>query len=162
MINRDTHFMQRCIELSQLSLDQGDAPFGSLITRDNKLIAEGINAANTKVSEHAEITALHNAHQTLGTSDLSGCTLYTSCEPCPMCSFMIREYKISRVVFALPSLYMGGYSKWKILQDTDLTKFQLFFGAPPEVTGGFMEAEAKQVMEGTIFWMFGKNPRENS
>lgn len=162
MINRDTHFMQRCIELSQLSLDQGDAPFGSLITRDNKLIAEGINAANTKVSEHAEITALHNAHQTLGTSDLSGCTLYTSCEPCPMCSFMIREYKISRVVFALTSLYMGGYSKWKILQDTDLTKFQLFFGAPPEVTGGFMEAEAKQVMEGTIFWMFGKNPRENS
>lgn len=162
MINRDTHFMQRCIELSQLSLDQGDAPFGSLITRDNKLITEGINAANTKVSEHAEITALHNAHQTLGTSDLSGCTLYTSCEPCPMCSFMIREYKISRVVFALTSLYMGGYSKWKILQDTDLTKFQLFFGAPPEVTGGFMEAEAKQVMEGTIFWMFGKNPRENS
>jgi tRNA(adenine34) deaminase len=154
--------MQRCIELSKLSLDQGDAPFGSLITKDNKLIAEGINAANTKVSEHAEITALHNAHQTLGTSDLSGCTLYTSCEPCPMCSFMIREYKISRVVFALPSLYMGGYSKWKILQDTDLTKFPLFFGAPPEVTGGFMEAEAKQAMEGTLFWMFGKDPKENS
>ena len=154
--------MQRCIELSQLSLDQGDAPFGSLITKDNELIAEGINAANTKVSEHAEITALHNAHQIMGTSDLSGYTLYTSCEPCPMCSFMIREYKISRVVFALPSLYMGGYSKWEILQDTDLTKFNLFFGTPPEVTGGFMEAEAKQVMEGTIFWMFGKDPKEIS
>ncbi|MGY8847786.1 MAG: nucleoside deaminase, partial [Bacteroidia bacterium] len=105
MTNPDKHFMQRCIELSKLSLDQGDAPFGSLITRDNELIAEGINAANTKVSEHAEITALHNAHQVIGSSDLSGCTLYTSCEPCPMCSFMIREYKISRVVFALPSLY---------------------------------------------------------
>jgi tRNA(adenine34) deaminase len=162
MINPDKHFMQRCIELSQLSLDQGDAPFGSLITKDNELIAEGINAANTKVSEHAEITALHNAHQIMGTSDLSGYTLYTSCEPCPMCSFMIREYKISRVVFALPSLYMGGYSKWEILQDTDLTKFNLFFGTPPEVTGGFMEAEAKQVMEGTIFWMFGKDPKEIS
>jgi tRNA(adenine34) deaminase len=162
MINQDKHFMQRCIELSKLSLDQGDAPFGSLITRDNELIAEGINAANTKVSEHAEITALHNAHQVIGSSDLSGCTLYTSCEPCPMCSFMIREYKISRVVFALPSLYMGGYSKWKILQDTDLTKFNLFFGTPPEVTGGFMEAEATQVMKGTIFWMFGKDPKESS
>jgi tRNA(adenine34) deaminase len=162
MTNPDKHFMQRCIELSKLSLDQGDAPFGSLITRDNELIAEGINAANTKVSEHAEITALHNAHQVIGSSDLSGCTLYTSCEPCPMCSFMIREYKISRVVFALPSLYMGGYSKWKILQDTDLTKFNLFFGTPPEVTGGFMEAEATQVMKGTIFWMFGKDPKESS
>jgi tRNA(adenine34) deaminase len=162
MTNPDKHFMQRCIELSKLSLDQGDAPFGSLITRDNELIAEGINAANTKVSEHAEITALHNAHQVIGSSDLSGCTLYTSCEPCPMCSFMIREYKISRVVFALPSLYMGGYSKWKILQDTDLTKFNLFFGTPPEVTGGFMEAEATQVMKGTIIWMFGKDPKESS
>ena len=162
MTNPDKHFMQRCIELSKLSLDQGDAPFGSLITRDNELIAEGINAANTKVSEHAEITALHNAHQVIGSSDLSGCTLYTSCEPCPMCSFMIREYKISRVVFALPSLYMGGYSKWKILQDIDLTKFNLFFGTPPEVIGNFMEDEAKQVMEGTIFWMFGKDPKESS
>jgi tRNA(adenine34) deaminase len=139
MTNPDKHFMQRCIELSKLSLDQGDAPFGSLITRDNELIAEGINAANTKVSEHAKITALHNAHQVIGSPDLSGCTLYTSCEPCPMCSFMIREYKISRVVFALPSLYMGGYSKWKILQDTDLTKFNLFFGKPPEVIDNFME-----------------------
>ena len=139
MTNPDKHFMQRCIELSNLSLDQGDAPFSSLITRDNELIAEGINAANTKVSEHAEITALHNAHQVIGSPDLSGCTLYTSCEPCPMCSFMIREYKISRVVFALPSLYMGGYSKWKILQDTDLTKFNLFFGKPPEVIDNFME-----------------------
>ena len=105
MINQDKHFMQRCIELSQLSIDDGDAPFGSLITKDNKLIAEGINAANTKVSEHAEITALHNAHQIMGTSDLSGYTLYTSCEPCPMCSFIIREYKISSVVFVLTSLY---------------------------------------------------------
>ena len=145
MINPDKHFMQRCIELSQLSIDNGDAPFGSLITKDNKLIAEGINAANTKVSEHAEITALHNAHQIMGTSDLSGYTLYTSCEPCPMCSFMIREYKISRVVFALPSLYMGGYSKWKILQDTDLTKFNLFFGNLPAVIGSFMKDKAKQV-----------------
>ena len=162
MTNPDKHFMQRCIELSKLSLDQGDAPFGSLITRDNELIAEGINAANTKVSEHAEITALHNAHQVIGSSDLSGCTLYTSCEPCPMCSFMIREYKISRVVFALPSLYMGGYSKWKILQDTDLTKFNSFFGSPPEVIGSFMEDEAKQVIEGTIFWMFGKDSKESS
>ena len=162
MINPDKHFMQRCIELSQLSIDNGDAPFGSLITKDNKLIAEGINAANTKVSEHAEITALHNAHQIMGTLDLSGYTLYTSCEPCPMCSFMIREYKISRVVFALPSLYMGGYSKWKILQDTDLTKFNLFFGNLPAVIGSFMKDKAKQVKEGTIFWMFGKDPKENN
>lgn len=155
-ISADTPFMKRCIELSQISIDNGDAPFGSLITKDGKLVAEGTNAANTKVSEHAEITALHNAHQVLGTSDLSGCTLYTSCEPCPMCSFMIREYKITRVVFALHSPYLGGHTKWPILQDIDLSKFKLFFGTPPEVVGGFMEEEAQKVMKGTVFSMFGK------
>jgi hypothetical protein len=49
-----------------------------------------------------------------------------------------------------------------MLQDTDLTKFNLFFGKSPEVIGSFMEDEAKQVMEGTIFWMFGKDPKESS
>ncbi len=152
--------MQRCIELSQQSLDNGDAPFGSLITRDNVLIAEGINDAKTRISEHAEVIALHNAHLALETSDLTGCTLYTNCEPCPMCSFMIREYKISRVVFALPSKFMGGFSKWNILQDEELTRFKPFFSAPPSVTSNFLEQEAKEVMNGTIFWMFGSEPTE--
>ncbi|MGB0851218.1 MAG: nucleoside deaminase [Bacteroidia bacterium] len=156
----DKYWVHRCIELSQESVKRGDAPFGSLITRNGELVAEGINDAKTKISEHAEIIALHNAHQNLGTSDLSDCTLYTSCEPCPMCSFMIREYRIKRVVYALHSKFMGGHSKWPILQDADLAKFKLFFGKPPEVLGGILEAEAKQVMKGTPFWMFGNNPTE--
>src|SRR5262245_44311989 len=116
----DEKFMLRCIELSQESVKSGDAAFGSLIAIGETLIAEGLNDCKTKISEHAEIVALNNAHKALGTPDLSSCTLYTSCEPCPMCSFMIREYKIKRVVFALPSLYVGGYSKWPILQDAEL------------------------------------------
>lgn len=151
----DQQFMQRCIDLAQASLDKGDAPFGSLIARGDELIAEGLNDAVSKVSEHAEVIALHNAHQKLGTSDLTGCTLYTSCEPCPMCSFMIREYKVSRVVFALRSPFMGGFTKWDILQDDELEKFKPFFGNPPEVSAGFMETESKKVMDGTPFWMFG-------
>lgn len=151
----DEKFMRRCIELSQESVDSGDAAFGSLIAIDDRLVAEGLNDYKTKISEHAEIVALNNAHKALNSSDLSACTLYTSCEPCPMCSFMIREFKIKRVVFALPSLHMGGYSKWPILQDTGLTAFYPIFGHPPEVTGGFMEAEAKVVMSKTPLWMFG-------
>jgi tRNA(adenine34) deaminase len=68
---------------------------------------------------------------------------------------MIREYKISRVVFALHSPFMGGYTKWGILQDDELEKFKPFFGDPPVVSAGFMETESKQVMDGTPFWMFG-------
>ena len=153
----DEKFMLRCIELSQQAVNAGDAAFGSLITIDNRLIAEGINNSKTKVSEHAEIAAMNNAHKFLDTSDLSSSTLYTSCEPCPMCSFMIREYKIKRVVFALPSLYVGGYSKWPILQDAELGKMKPIFSDPPEVVGGFMEKEAKVVMDQTPLWMFGSD-----
>lgn len=150
--------MQRCIELAQQSLEKGDAPFGSLVARGDELIAEGINDSVRRVSEHAEIIALNAAHQSLGRSDLSDCTLYTSCEPCPMCSFMIREYKIGRVVFALHSPFMGGYTKWKILQDQGLEKFPPFFRTVPEIVPGFMEEESKKIMENTPFWMFGKDP----
>jgi tRNA(adenine34) deaminase len=155
----DEKFMIRCIELSQESVARGDAAFGSLIAMAETLVAEGLNDYKTRISEHAEIVALNNAHKVLGTSDLSLCTLYTSCEPCPMCSFMIREYKIKRVVFALPSLYVGGYSKWPILQDTELGLLKPIFSDPPEILGGFMEEEAKAVMDKTPLWMFGSNAK---
>ena len=153
----DEKFMLRCIALSQESVDSGDAAFGSLIAIGEKLIAEGLNNYRSKISEHAEIVALNNAHKVLGTHDLSSCTLYTSCEPCPMCSFMIREYKIRRVVFALPSLYVGGFSKWPILQDEELSLLKPIFSEPPEIVGGFMEKEAKVVMDKTPLWMFGSD-----
>lgn len=155
----DEKFMLRCIELSRESVHSGDAAFGSLIAQNEKLIAEGLNNYKTKISEHAEIVALNNAHQVLGTFDLSECTLYTSCEPCPMCSFMIREFKIKRVVFALVSLYVGGYSKWPILQDVELSLLKPIFSDPPEILGGFMEKEAQAVMDMTPLWMFGSNAK---
>ncbi len=157
----DKKFMLRCIELSQMAVDKGDAAFGSLVSLGDKLIAEGINNKNGKVSDHAEILALHNAHLKLGTTDLSECTLYTSCEPCPMCSFMIREYKIKRVVYALPSLYVGGHSKWPILQDEELEHMKPIFSNVPEIIGGYMEAEANEVMKQTPLWMFGSDAKLN-
>ena len=90
LLPHDEKYMLRCIELSQQSLDSGDAAFGSLITIDEHFVVESKNEYRTSISQHAEIVVLDKAHQTLGTSNLSHCTLYTSCEPCPMCSFMIR------------------------------------------------------------------------
>ena len=92
----DKKFIQKCIEISEESKKRGDAPFGSLIVKNGIIISESINNAQSRVSDHAEIIALHKAHQNLGTQNLSECTLYTNCEPCPMCSFMIREYKIKK------------------------------------------------------------------
>ncbi len=97
--NLDEKFIRKCIELSEESMKNGGAPFGALIVQNGKIIADSINNAQTKILDHAEILVLDKVHKKLGTSNLSDCVLYSSCEPCPMCSFMIREYKIKKVVF---------------------------------------------------------------
>ena len=153
------NFLRQCIALSQASINRGDAPFGSLVVRDGKIIASSENNASGRVSDHAEVLALHAAHQATGSSDLSGATLYTNCEPCPMCSFMAREYKISTLVYALPSPYMGGHTKWSILEDEGLSAFPRFFGPVPEIIGGLLEHEAKEVFRNTPFDLFGKEVR---
>ena len=89
-------FMKRCIELAQEALNNGDNPFGSIVVKDGKIISEARNnALHDDMTDHAEVMAMRRAREALGTPDLSGCTLYTNCEPCPMCSFMIREQKIT-------------------------------------------------------------------
>ncbi|MBI2551698.1 nucleoside deaminase [Candidatus Uhrbacteria bacterium] len=159
MQQQDEKFIRRCIELSEEALKNRDKPFGSLITENGNIIVEASNDSENRVSNHAEIIALNKAHQMLGTSTLAACTLYSNCEPCPMCSFMIREFKIKRVVFALSSLYMGGYSKWNILEDVELSQFKPFFGNPPEVVPNVLEDEAKRVFDKTPLWMFGSKAK---
>lgn len=147
MSEEDEKFIRKCIELSKQSMDNEGAPFGALVVKDGEIIADSINNAQNRISDHAEILVLDKAYKKLGTSNLSSCVLYSNCEPCPMCSFMIREYRIKKVVFSIVSKFMGGYSKWKILQDDELTKFPGFFGEPPEVVAGFLEEEARNVFD---------------
>ncbi len=160
ILEQDKKFIKKCIDLSRESVVKGDAPFGAIIVRDGEIISESINSASKRVSDHAEVLVLHDAHQKLKSSDLSDCILYSNCEPCPMCSFMIREYRIKKVVFALPSLFMGGYSRWNVLEDDGLTQFEDFFGKPAEVIGGVMEDEAKKVFDNTPWWMFGSDVKK--
>jgi tRNA(adenine34) deaminase len=160
MIEKDQFFIRRCIELSAQSLEKGDAPFGALLTIDGEIIAESDNNAAEKVSDHAEVLVLHRAHDRLGHSSLKGATLYSNCEPCPMCAFMAREYKVSRVVFAIPSPYMGGYTRWNIMEDPDLENFPPFFGSIPDVKGGLLEKEAMSVFKRSGLWMFGSQAKK--
>src|SRR6266508_3165488 len=108
----DQEAIERCIELARVSAQRGNHPFGSLITRNGALVAEGENLVITELdpTAHAETVASRNACRAVGSLDLTGCTLYTSCEPCWICSTAIRETNISRVVFAAPGPTIGGYS----------------------------------------------------
>ena len=92
--------MRRCIELARRALASGDAPVGSLIIDGDELVSEGIEAvrASHDATAHAEIEALRAAFARRGSRDLTGCTLYTSVEPCIMCAYAIRLARISVVV----------------------------------------------------------------
>ncbi len=144
----DKKHIKRCIKLSQKALERGDNPFGALIANEDGVLVESENKIKENdVTNHAEIMVMRKAQKMLETDDLSDYTIYSNCEPCPMCAFMIRELKFKRVVFAIRSPYMGGYSKWNILEDKDLLKFKPIFTDPPEIIAGLLEEEAAEVFK---------------
>ena len=79
--------MRKAIALSVENIKNGGGPFGAVIVKEGKIIATGVNrvSANTDPTAHAEVNAIRKAAKKLGTFDLTGCDIYTSCEPCPMC-----------------------------------------------------------------------------
>ena len=94
-------FMQKAIELSIKNIHNNGGPFGCVIIKNNKIISEGVNGVtqNNDPTAHAEIVAIRNACKKLNTFDLSGCELYTSCEPCPMCLSAIYWSHIDLVYY---------------------------------------------------------------
>ena len=98
----DQKFMQMAIELSEENIDSGGGPFGAVIVRNGELIAKGANRVvpNNDPTAHAEVVAIRNACEKLNTFDLKGCTVYTSCEPCPMCLSALYWAGIERICYA--------------------------------------------------------------
>ena len=94
-------FMQKAIELSIKNIHNNGGPFGCVIVKNNIIISEGVNGVtqNNDPTAHAEIMAIRNACKKLNTFDLSGCELYTSCEPCPMCLSAIYWSHIDLVYY---------------------------------------------------------------
>ena len=94
--------MQRAIELSIESINSGGGPFGSVIVKDEKIISEGMNrvTVDNDPTSHGEIVAIRNACKKLNTFNLSNCSLYSSCEPCPMCMSAIYWSRIGKVYYA--------------------------------------------------------------
>ena len=92
--------MRRCIELARQAIGSGDTPVGSLIVDGAELVSEGIEAVRARhdATAHAEMEALRTAFARRRSRDLTGCTLYTSVEPCIMCAYAIRLARISVVV----------------------------------------------------------------
>ncbi|WP_153800689.1 nucleoside deaminase [Foetidibacter luteolus] len=105
-------FIDRCLILAKQAAEKGNSAVGALIVKDNYIISEAEEAVKTKsdITCHAEIEAIRQAVTTLMTNDLSDCVLYSTHEPCIMCSYAIRYYSIKEVIYLQPSQYLGGVS----------------------------------------------------
>ena len=144
----DCAMMERCIRHSATAAQRGEFPFAALVCAGGEVVVETTNQVvqDGDVTRHAELVAVSEAQKLLGRRDLSGCTLYSNVEPCAMCSFSIRETRISRVVFAISSPMMGGFSKWNVLRDRELSQaMPEAFGPVPEVVTGLLRREAEKV-----------------
>jgi tRNA(Arg) A34 adenosine deaminase TadA len=104
MTNKE--LMRRAIELSKMSVQNGGGPFGAVIACNGKIVAEGSNCVTLDCdpTAHAEVSTIRKACKALKTFDLSGCEIYTSCEPCPMCFGAIYWAHLDKI-------YMGNDRK---------------------------------------------------
>jgi guanine deaminase len=101
-VTADAPWIARAIELATENVAAGGGPFGALIVRDGGLIAEGVNrvTATLDPTAHAEVVAIRAACLAVGDFSLAGATLYTSCEPCPLCLSAALWARVDRIVFA--------------------------------------------------------------
>jgi len=93
--------MRKAIELSEENVANGGGPFGAVIARNGEIIATGVNRVTAKhdPTAHAEVSAIRSACEKLGTFNLSGCEIYSSCEPCPMCLGAIYWAHIDKLYY---------------------------------------------------------------
>jgi guanine deaminase len=98
----DARWLARAIELAVANVANGGGPFGSVLVRDGVVVAEGQNrvTATLDPTAHAEVVAIRAACQVIGDFSLPGATLYTSCEPCPLCLSAALWARVDRVVYA--------------------------------------------------------------
>ena len=150
-MEQDEVLMERALRQSEIAMTQGQTPFGAVVVApDGRVIGEGHNTvrADLDPSAHGEIVAIRAACRSLGTWQLKGSSLYTSCEPCLLCSFVIVKIGIRRVVFAARGTDVPAYrpllgadfaeaAKWVNAQ-TDWT--------PIEVVPDFMRARAREIL----------------
>jgi tRNA(adenine34) deaminase len=146
MTNLDEKYMRACIELAKMALSAGDPPVGAILVHGDQIIGKGIESGRSTgdVTNHAEILAVrdavNNGHSVLPDHAI----LYTTHEPCIMCSYVIRQFKISRIVFGIAVSEIGGYtSEFAILKTDKIRKW----GEVPEITSGVCKSDCEKLNE---------------
>ena len=134
-------FMREALSLAEEAFSAGEVPVGAVVVKDGKVIGRGRNRReeHQSVLGHAELEAMEQAAKVLGSWRLTGCTLYVTLEPCPMCAGAILNAHLPRVVFGAKDPKSGAAGSL-----VDLLHLPGCF--QPEVSGGILEAECSQAL----------------
>lgn len=140
------HFMQHCIQLGKEAMSEGNPPVGSVLVKDGTIVGRGIEAGKSRgdITYHAEIEAIRNAIKKLNRKDLSDCSIYTTHEPCIMCSYVIRHHAIKEVIIGASVRAVGGVtSNYPILTAKDIE----IWNNPPIITENVCSDECKMLTQ---------------
>ena len=134
-------YMAQALELAREAAAAGEVPVGCVIVKDGAVVGRGRNRREEKQQtvSHAEMEAVAQANETLGTWRLEGCTLYVTLEPCPMCAGAILNARVDRVVYGARDQVMGACGGV-------LNLFMEDFPRHPALLGGVLAEECRAVL----------------
>ncbi len=137
----DERFMARALELAQEAALQGEVPVGAVVVKNGQILGEGRNRreAGKNALAHAEMEAIAQACQNLGTWRLTGCELYVTLEPCPMCTGAVINAHIDRVVYGADDERAGCCG-------TAMDLFSLPYSHRPDIYRGCCEWECRELL----------------
>lgn len=143
---QDEVFLRRAIELAQAAADHGNEPFGAVLVHNGEAVASSENQiyTNRDFTSHAELGLIQRFCRETGVTDLSGYTLYSSCEPCFMCSGAMVWARLGRLVYAASDLELCGLIG---VQGSQCSKLVFeHSGWRPQVTAGLLREESLAVL----------------
>lgn len=135
------HWMQVCIELARQA---GNPPVGALLVKEDKVMGQGREAGKSKqdITCHAEIEAIRDAMAQGHSESLPACILYTTHEPCIMCSYVIRHHKIATIIIGVEVAHIGGSSSiYPVLETRDIA----IWADPPKILKGVLKEECERL-----------------
>lgn len=138
--------MLECIELAKYALEKGNPPVGSILIFEDKIIGRGTESGKSSgnITQHAEILAVKDALANGYRDVLEKSVMFSTHEPCIMCSYLIRHHKIAKIVFGVSVPFVGGQSsEFKILETENVPKW----GSKPEIESGILQNECEILNE---------------
>ena len=153
MMKPDRKWMQKAFREAERAYDADEVPVGAVVVKDQQIIGRGHNMVEqlNDPTAHAEIIAITAACETLGQKFLTGCTLYVTLEPCPMCAGAIVHARLDRLVFGAFDEKAGASSTlYNIVQDKRLNhQVEIVSGLDSERAGGILRDFFRQKREST-------------